>query len=84
MPVESKYFYEVIAESSKSTVVKEYEYEKKKSTSYQTEAQLEAKLIEMLCGQGYSHLKIKCEKDLINNLKIRLEELNDYKFSDNE
>ena len=84
MPVESKYFYEVIAESSNSTVVKEYEYEKKKSTSYQSEAQLEAELINMLKQQGYDYLDIHSEEDLISNLRIRLEELNDYKFSDNE
>ena len=35
-------------------------------------------------GQSYEFLPIRTEQDLIANLRLKLEELNDYKFSDNE
>ena len=38
----------------------------------------------MLCEQGYTYLPIHSEADLIANLRVRLEELNKYKFSDTE
>jgi len=38
----------------------------------------------LLCEQGYTYLPIHSEADLIANLRVRLEELNKYKFSDTE
>ena len=38
----------------------------------------------MLCDQGYEYLSIHSEKDLIQNLRTKLEELNNYTFTDNE
>ena len=48
------------------------------------EAELEQEFIRMLCEQGYEYLSIHTENDLILNLRNKLEELNDYHFSDTE
>lgn len=76
--------YNVVMEMSNSTVVTEYEPLKKRSDSYQSEAQLEKEFIEMLEEQGYNYLEIHNSDTLVNNLRIQLELLNEYKFSDNE
>ena len=54
------------------------------SDSYQSEAELEQEFIRLLCEQGYEYLPIHTEKDLIANLRKKLEELNNYRFSDTE
>ena len=73
-----------ISESNESTVVYEYKKDRSKAESYQSEAELENVLIGLLQKQGYEYLKIKQEVDLINNLRLQLEMLNDYHFTDNE
>ncbi len=45
---------------------------------------MEQELIRLLCAQGYDYLSIHTEADLIANLRAKLEELNDYTFSDTE
>jgi len=74
----------LIAETDNSTVVAKYVPSEIKSTNYQSEAQLEAELIKILQGQGYEYSQIKNDTDLINNLRIQIEKLNNYKFSDTE
>ncbi len=76
--------YNIIAESSESTVVTEYKPLLKRSVEYQTEADLEKEFIHLLSEQGYDYLTIHNEADLIDNLRVQLEKVNDYKFSDNE
>lgn len=76
--------YNVVMETSNSTVVSEYEPLKRKSDSYQSEAALEKEFIRMLTEQGYDYLEIHNEETLKNNLRTQLELLNDYNFSDNE
>ncbi|ARQ99989.1 type I restriction endonuclease subunit R [Campylobacter porcelli] len=76
--------YNIVMEMSNSTVVAEYEPEKKRSEAYQSEQALENEFIRMLSEQGYEYLKISNSKALINNLRAQLELLNNYKFSDNE
>lgn len=76
--------YNVVASSEGVTVVSEYKKIDSQATAYQTEAQLEASFIKQLQGQGYEYLTIHKEKDLIDNLRHRLEVLNDYKFTDKE
>jgi len=76
--------YNIISQASESTVVAEYRAERSGRTAYQSEAELEREFIELLQQQGYEYLSIHTEKDLIDNLRIRLSELNDYEFSDNE
>ena len=76
--------YNVVMETSNSTVVAEYEPLKRKSDSYQSEAALEQEFIRMLTEQGYDYLEIHEQDTLIKNLRNQLELLNNYKFSDSE
>ena len=76
--------YNIITQSGESTVVAEYIPEKRNSESYQSEADLEKEFIAMLQGQSYEYLPIHTEADLVNNLRARLEELNDIHFTDSE
>jgi type I restriction enzyme R subunit len=77
-------YFNIVAETSENTVVTEYEPVKKRSDSYQSEAELEQEFIRLLCEQGYEYLHIHTEKDLTANLRKKLEELNNYQFSDTE
>ncbi|HEY1056702.1 MAG TPA: type I restriction endonuclease subunit R [Emticicia sp.] len=76
--------YKLVAENPESTVVAEYEPEYRKEKSYQTEAELEKAFIALLESQAYTFLPIKTEKDLIDNLRIQLQSLNNYRFTDKE
>ena len=76
--------FEIIASSGESTVMAEYTPEQRKSTDYQSEAELERDFIGRLVSQGYEYLPIKCEQDLIDNLRLQLEKLNGYTFFDKE
>ena len=77
-------YFNIVAETNENTVVTEYEPVKRRSDSYQSEAELEQEFIRLLCEQGYEYLPIHTEKDLIANLRKKLEELNNYQFSDTE
>ncbi len=77
-------FFNIIAASNENTVVTEYEPVKARSDSYQSEAELEKEFIRLLTEQGYTYLQIHKEEDLIRNLRSCMEELNNYKFSDDE
>lgn len=77
-------YFNIVAQTNENTVVTEYEPLKRKAENYQSEAQLEKRFIEMLQEQGYEYLQIHTEDDLIANLRRKLEELNNYTFSDNE
>lgn len=76
--------YNVIAQSEESTVLAEYISQGKRAESYQSEAGLEHELIKLLGELGYEYLPIHNEAELISNLRKKLEELNDYQFSDSE
>ena len=76
--------YKMVAENPQSTVVSDFEPVYRKSTQYQSEAEMEHDFISQLEKQGYEYLTIKTEKELICNLRRQLECLNDYKFTDNE
>ena len=77
-------YFNIVAQTTENTVVTEYEPVKARSDSYQSEAALEKEFIRLLCEQGYEYLEIHAEKDLITNLRTRLEILNKYQFSDTE
>ena len=77
-------FFNIVAQSTESTVVTEYEPVKARSSNYQSEAELEKEFIRMLTEQGYEYLHIHTEKDLIANLRNQLERLNAYQFSASE
>lgn len=76
--------FEIIASSTESTVMAEYTPEKRKSTDYQSEADLEEDFIHRLTQQEYEYITIKNEQDLIDNLRTQLEKLNNYTFFDKE
>lgn len=77
-------YFNIVAQSSESTVVTEYKPQEKRSDAYQSEAELEKEFIRLLVELGYEHLTIHKEKDLITNLRLQLEKLNNYTFSDSE
>ena len=77
-------YFNIVAATNENTVVTEYEPEKARSDSYQSEADLEKEFIRLLCEQGYEYLHIHTEKDLTANLRTQLEKLNGYHFSDAE
>lgn len=76
--------FNVVAETTENTVVTEYEPVKRRAEHYQSEAELEKEFIQMLCEQGYEYLNFHSESELIANLRERLEDLNQYRFSDTE
>ena len=77
-------YFNIVAQSSKSTVVTEYKPQAKRSEAYQSEADLEKEFIRLLCELGYERLTIHKEADLIANLRTQLEKLNNYRFTDGE
>lgn len=77
-------YFNIVARTNENTVVTEYEPVKKRSDGYQSEADLEKDFIRMLTEQGYEYLPIHAETELLQNLRVQLEKLNSYNFSDNE
>ena len=51
-------YFNIIAQSSESTVVTEYKPQAKRSEAYQSEADLEQEFIRLLCELGYERLTI--------------------------
>ena len=77
--------YNIIAENENYTIVSDYQaIYRKSSDKYQTEAQLEKEFIKTLTEQGYDYLAIHTEQDLVDNLRVQLQRLNDYTFTDSE
>lgn len=76
--------YNVVAESTQSTVVAEYTPDGKRVAHYQSEADLERAFIEQLKTQAYDYVTIASEEELVLNLRKQLEKLNDFEFTDTE
>lgn len=76
--------YSIVSENPESTVVSEYQPPLRRETSYQTEAELEKVFIDQLQTQAYEYLSIASEGELFNNLRLQLEALNGYRFSNAE
>ncbi|MHB9300736.1 type I restriction endonuclease subunit R [Fusobacterium polymorphum] len=76
--------YNMLISTLESTVVTEYVKEDTPVYTYQSEADLEREFIKNLQNQGYEYLIIHNEKELIVNLKDKLEKLNNIIFSENE
>ena len=76
--------YNIIAENEDYTIVSDYQVIYRKSDKYQTEAQLEKDFIKTLTEQGYDYLNIHKEQDLVDNLRVQLQKLNNYTFTDSE
>ena len=77
-------YFNIVAQSSESTVVTEYKPQSKRSDGYQSEAALEQEFILLPCELGYERMTIHKEADLIANLRTQLEKLNNYRFTDGE
>ncbi len=77
-------YFNIVAATNENTVVTEYEQIKTRSDNYQSEAALEREFINLLTEQGYEYLNIHSEKDLIVNLRHKLESLNNINFSEEE
>ena len=76
--------YNMLISTLESTVVTEYVKEDVPVYTYQSEADLEREFIKNLQNQGYEYLIIHNEKELIVNLKDKLEKLNNIIFFENE
>ena len=74
----------MVMSANDSTVVAEYKPIDAKSDAYQSEADLENEFIRILTSMKYEYLKINSEDDLINNLRLQLEKLNKFQFSNSE
>ncbi len=77
-------FFNIVAETTENTVVTEYVPEPRTADGYQSEAQLEQEFLRRLCELGYEYLTIHKEDELIKNLRVQLERLNNYTFTDSE
>ncbi|OGM79494.1 DEAD/DEAH box helicase [Candidatus Woesebacteria bacterium RIFOXYB1_FULL_38_16] len=86
MPDKKQTYYNMVAQSSESTVVSRYVRDANimRDLGYQSESDLEQAFIKQLQSQAYEHISIKSEQDLIANLRRQLENLNSYTFTDNE
>ncbi len=76
--------FNIVASTDENTVVTEYTPEGRSAADYQSEADLEREFIRLLSGLGYEYLAINNETALIANLRIQIEKLNDYQFSNSE
>ena len=76
--------YDTISQNPESTVVAEFEGGYYSSAQYQSEAEMEADFIKRLQLQAYEYLPITSEKELIDNLRAQLEQLNNLRFTDKE
>ncbi|MFZ6022348.1 MAG: type I restriction endonuclease subunit R [Patescibacteria group bacterium] len=78
--------YNLVAQNTESTVVSQFikDNDSMKSSSYQSEAELEKEFIKQLTTQAYEYHSIISESDLRINLRKQLERLNDIVFLDQE
>lgn len=77
-------YFNIVVQSDDCTVLSEYKPTKKRSEAYQSESTLEQEFIKLLGEVGYEYLPIHNEKELILNLRKKLEELNNYTFTESE
>ncbi len=77
-------YFNIVAATTENTVVTEYTPEPRTAEAYQSEAELEKEFIRRLVELGYEYLTIHKENDLIANLRVQIERLNDYTFTDSE
>ena len=74
----------IVVENAHSTVMAEYISDTKRAEHYQSEDALEKAFIKQLESQAYEYLTITSEQDLVTNLRVQLEKLNNFTFSDSE
>lgn len=76
--------FDVMAFGGQATVCSALPKQQRRSSSYQSETQLEDAFVKQLCRQGYERLAVSSEEELIANLRTQLEALNRISFSDKE
>lgn len=76
--------FDIMAFGGQATVCSAMPKQQRRSSSYQSEAQLEDAFVKQLCRQGYERLVVSSEEELIANLRTQLEALNRTSFSDKE
>lgn len=76
--------YGLILQGPESTVCAEAPAAPVADGAYQSEAELEEELIDILTHQGYGRLYVDSEAELVANLRAKLEELNGIEFTDAE
>lgn len=74
-----------IAEMTGGIILANFEKDRQvRETAYQSESDLERKMIDNLVSQGYEFIKTKTSEDLYRNLRLQIEKLNSLSFSDDE
>lgn len=76
--------FDIMAFGGQATVCSALPKQQRRSSAYQSEAQLEDAFVKQLCRQGYERLAVSSEEELITNLRTQLEALNRISFSDKE
>jgi len=76
--------FNVVMATDEATVVAEYSPEKQNRKQYQSEAELEGAMIKQLKAQGYEYLELHTPQEMVDNLRICMQELNGYTFTDTE
>lgn len=76
--------FDIMAFGGQATVCSALPKQQRRSSAYQSEAQLEDAFVKQLCRQGYERLAVSSEEELIANLRTQLEALNRISFSDKE
>ena len=76
--------FDVMAFGGQATVCSALPKQQRRSSAYQSEAQLEDAFVKQLCRQGCERLAVSSEEELIANLRTQLEALNRFSFSDKE
>lgn len=76
--------FDIMAFGGQATVCSALPKQQRRSSAYQSEAQLEDAFVKQLCRQGYERLVVSSEEELIANLRTQLEALNHISFSDKE
>ena len=76
--------FNVVMATDEATVVAEYSSEKQNRKQYQSEAELEDAMIKQLHTQGYEYLELHTPQEMVDNLRICMQELNGYTFTDSE
>ena len=74
----------IMAFGGQATVCSALPKQQRRSSAYQSEAQLEEAFVKQLCRQGYERLVVSSEEELVANLRTQLEALNRISFSDKE
>ncbi|MDO4442341.1 MAG: type I restriction endonuclease subunit R [Slackia sp.] len=76
--------FDVMAFGGQSTVCSCAPLEGKRSSSYQSEAELEEAFIAQLQRQQYERIIVRSEEELVANLRAQIEKLNKFRFTDPE